>query len=123
MLEMAPFAALRVTWTAAAPTDGVDGEPVLPTLAGKVQPAAVFMALATTVSLPKLVLGIGLFVLLGFPLVAYLWESLNQLMGGEVHAGRLLRSVPAALLLAAILLVLARTVRRWEAERLENIRS
>ena len=80
------------------------------------------MALATTVSLPKLVLGIGLFVLLGFPLVAYLWETLNQLMGGEVHAGRLLRSVPAALLLAAILLVLARTVRRWEAERLENIR-
>lgn len=75
-----------------------------------------------TVSLPKLILGIGLFVLLGFPLVAYLWETLNQLMGGEVHAGRLLLSLPAVLLLAGLLLVLGRTVRRWEAERLENIR-
>ena len=68
-------------------------------------------------SLPKLTAGIALFVLSGFPLVAYLWETLNQLMGGEVRPARLALSVPVALLLAGVLVLLARTVRRWEARR------
>ena len=79
--------------------------------------------MSSTLSLPRLILGIGGFVLAGIPPVAYLWETLNQLMAGEIHPGRLLVSIPAALLLAGVLLVLARTVLRWEAERLEHIRS
>ena len=72
-------------------------------------------------SLPKLTAGIALFVLSGFPLVAYLWETLNQLMGGEVRPARLALSVPVALLLAGVLVLLARTVRRWEARRAEQV--
>jgi hypothetical protein len=72
-------------------------------------------------SLPKLTAGIALFVLSGFPLVAYLWETLNQLMGGEVRPARLALSIPVALLLAGVLVLLARTVRRWEARRAAQV--
>jgi hypothetical protein len=75
------------------------------------------MAMQSTISLSKLTVGIALFVLVGFPLVAYLWETMNQLMGGIVRPVQLALSVPAALLLAGVLVVLSRTVRRWEAER------
>lgn len=74
----------------------------------------------STMSVPKLTVGIALFVLVGFPLVAYLWETLNQLMGGEVHPVRLLVSLPVILLLAAVLVLLSRAVGRWEAERSEH---
>jgi hypothetical protein len=75
----------------------------------------------SVLSLPKLTAGIALFVLSGFPLVAYLWETLNQLMGGEVRPARLALSVPVALLLAGVLVALARTVRRWESRRAEQV--
>lgn len=75
----------------------------------------------STISLPKLAVGIALFVLAGFPLVAYLWESLNQLMAGEVQPRRLLLSIPVILLLTGLLLLLARVVGRWEAERLDHV--
>jgi hypothetical protein len=42
-------------------------------------------------------------VLLGIPLVAYLWESLNQLLAGHVNGRRLLVSLPLAAALAALL--------------------
>ena len=74
----------------------------------------------STISLPRLAVGIALFVLAGFPLVAYLWETLNQLMGGEVHPFRLLLTVPVALLLAGVLRLLSHAVGRWEAERSER---
>jgi hypothetical protein len=74
----------------------------------------------STISLPKLTIGIALFVLAGFPLVAYLWETLNQLMGGEVRPARLAMTVPVVLLFAAVLALLSRAVRGWEAERAEQ---
>lgn len=74
----------------------------------------------STISLPKLTVGIALFVLAGFPLVAYLWETLNQLMGGEVRPARLALTVPVVLVFAALLALLSRAVRRWEAERAEQ---
>lgn len=74
----------------------------------------------STMSVSKLAVGITLFVLAGFPLVAYLWETLNQLMAGEVRPDRLLVSVPVVFLLAGVLALLARVVRRWEAERSEH---
>lgn len=73
-----------------------------------------------TIGLPKLTIGIALFVLAGFPLVAYLWETLNQLMDGEVRPARLAMSIPVVLLFAALLALLSRAVRRWEAERAEQ---
>ncbi len=73
-----------------------------------------------TISLPKLIIGIALFVLAGFPLVAYLWETLNQLMGGEVRPARLALTVPVVLVFAALLALLSRAVRGWEAERVEQ---
>jgi hypothetical protein len=74
----------------------------------------------STLSVSKLAVGIALFVLAGFPLVAYVWETLNQLMAGAVHPTRLLLSLPLLLLLAGLLLLLARAIGRWEAERAER---
>ena len=42
------------------------------------------MTRSTTLSLPKLIIGIAIFVLIGFPLVAYLWLTLNDLLAGDV---------------------------------------
>jgi hypothetical protein len=42
-------------------------------------------------------------------------------MGGEVRPARLALSVPVALLLAGVLVALARTVRRWESRRAEQV--
>lgn len=78
------------------------------------------MAPGTTLNLPKLIAGIAAFVLVGFPLVAYLWETLNQLMAGDVRPGRLALSLPLLLILAGVLVLLSRTVLRWEMERLEQ---
>ena len=55
-----------------------------------------------------------LFVLLGFPLVGYLWETLNQLMSAEVNTSRLLWSVPVLLLLLVVLTVLGKRIQRWK---------
>jgi hypothetical protein len=74
----------------------------------------------STLSVPRLAVGITLFVLAGIPLVAYLWETLNQVMAGEVYPTRLLLSLPVLLLLAGLFVLLARAVGRWEAERAER---
>lgn len=79
------------------------------------------MAPGTTLNLPKLIAGIAAFVLVGFPLVAYLWETLNQLMAGVVRPGRLALSLPLLLIFAGVLVMLARAVRRWEGERREAL--
>ena len=73
--------------------------------------------MTATLSLPRLIGWIALFVLVGFPLVGYLWETLNQLLAGVVDPARLVISVPVALVLVAVLVLLSRAVRGWEAER------
>jgi hypothetical protein len=55
------------------------------------------------------------FVVLGIPLVAYLWESLNQLLAGRVHAPRVLVSVPLLVAFAGLLWAGGRTLRRLAA--------
>ena len=57
------------------------------------------------------------FVLVGTPLVAYLWEILNQLMAGHFNGRRVAIAVVAAFVLAALLRFLARSVWRWEGTR------
>jgi hypothetical protein len=81
------------------------------------------MAEPFSIGLPRLIGGITAFVLVGFPLVGYLWETLNQLFSGEVHPGRLLISIPLLIVFAGLLALLSRTVRRWEAERQERAHS
>lgn len=61
----------------------------------------------------------ALFVVLGIPLVGYLWETLNQLLAGHVGATRLLASVPVALLLALVLSFLSRRLKTWEARHVD----
>ena len=53
--------------------------------------------------------------LVGFPMVAYLWETLNGLLAGEVHRQRLLISLPLLLVFALYLWFLARLLRRLDA--------
>ncbi len=54
------------------------------------------------------------FVLVGTPLVAYLWEVLNQLMAGHVNGRRVAVAAVAGLLFAALLRFLMRAVWHWE---------
>ncbi|HEX6132451.1 MAG TPA: hypothetical protein VFZ24_00625 [Longimicrobiales bacterium] len=72
------------------------------------------MAADVGVSPSRLVLGIGLFVLLGTPLVAYLWETLNRLFAGIIEPVRLLIAIPALAVFYVLLRFMARTVRAWD---------
>ncbi len=64
-------------------------------------------------SLAGIVLRMAVFVLLGFPLVGYLWETISELLALEVDAARLLISIPVAAVLAGLLVWLGRAVRNW----------
>lgn len=63
------------------------------------------------------VLGIALFVLLGIPLVAYLWDTLNYLFAGVVQPWRLLGLLPVAALFYLLLRTMARAVDSWHGQR------
>ena len=65
-------------------------------------------------SMAKLVIGMAVFVLLGFPLVGYLWDTLNELLALEVNTTRLLLTVPVIALLGALLWMLSKAVNRWQ---------
>jgi hypothetical protein len=71
----------------------------------------------TTARSRHFVLGIALFVLLGTPLVAYLWDTLNHLFSGIIEPLRLLIALPAALLFYVLLRFMARSVVSWQTER------
>jgi hypothetical protein len=63
----------------------------------------------------KLIGGMLIFVILGAPLVWFLWEVLNGLLAGHFDGIRLLLAIPVAALFAGLLVLLSRTVRRWES--------
>lgn len=69
----------------------------------------------TPFSMGKLMALMALFVIAGVPLVAYLWETLNELMALQARPVRLLIAVPVLLVFAGLLKLLADNVRRWEA--------
>lgn len=62
----------------------------------------------------KLIGAMAVFVLLGLPLVGYLWETLNELLALEADATRLLISVPVLALLGGLLWMLSKAVGRWQ---------
>jgi hypothetical protein len=51
-------------------------------------------------------------VLLGVPLLAYVWETLNRLFAGHIDGGRLAVTAPVALALVGVLVISGRTLRR-----------
>lgn len=59
-------------------------------------------------------------VLLGTPLAAFLWHTLNHLLSGVVRPIELLLAIPCLLLFAGVLFLIARFVRSMEAERQER---
>ncbi len=64
-------------------------------------------------SFGKVLALMALYVLLGIPLVAYLWETINELLAFDVNPVRLLIAVPVLLLFLGLLILLNRLVRRW----------
>jgi len=63
---------------------------------------------------PRLVGTMALYVAAGFPLVWFLWETLNQVLSGQFDGLRLGGALAAALLLIGLLILLARSVQRWD---------
>lgn len=57
---------------------------------------------------------IAVAVLIGTPLVAILWETLNELLAGEVRTSHVALAIPAAILVAFLARVLARSVARLD---------
>ena len=51
---------------------------------------------------------LALFIALGMPLVAYLWETLHQILAWHFEPTRLLISVPVLALFLGLLFVLSR---------------
>jgi hypothetical protein len=56
----------------------------------------------------------ALFVLLGLPLVGYLWETINQLLSLKISTTRALISIPVLLAFIGLMALVARGVRRWQ---------
>jgi hypothetical protein len=79
------------------------------------------MAEQPTPSVGKLTAGIFLLVLLGTPLTAYLWHTLNELMHGQIDPLALLIAVPVAVLFILLLRFTWRVVEGWQAEKQQNI--
>ena len=72
-----------------------------------------------TIGMGRLIAGMALFVVLGIPLVGYLWETLNELLAGHVDGTRLLISLPVLALLGALLAWLGRRVWAWEGRHVD----
>lgn len=71
------------------------------------------MSAQASPSFVGIILRMAVFVLLGFPLVGYLWETISELLALEVNGTRLLISIPVSAALAALLVWLSRSVQRW----------
>ncbi|GIV60686.1 MAG: hypothetical protein KatS3mg043_1775 [Rhodothermaceae bacterium] len=74
------------------------------------------MTLSAHTSIGGLVVRMGLVVVPGIPLVAYLWETLHQLLSLHVNTTRLLISLPVLVALIVWLRWVSRRVRQWMGE-------
>ena len=75
------------------------------------------MTAPESIPTPRLVTGIGIFVVLGTPLVGYLWHTLNDVLAGVFHPIRVLIAIPVAILFYLLLRSMGRRVNAWEGER------
>jgi len=69
----------------------------------------------------RLVAGIGVFVILGTPLVGYLWYTLNDVLAGVFQPIRILIAVPVAILFYLLLRLMASRVNAWEGQRRQAV--
>lgn len=69
----------------------------------------------------QILLPMTVYVIIGTPLVAYIWETLNLLVAGRAEFLRLVFTLPAAALLAGVFVLLTRTIARWEGERKDTL--
>lgn len=67
-----------------------------------------------TMSLFKLLGGMALLVVVGAPMVWYLWEVLTQLLAGVFDARSMLIAVPVLVVFLAFLRFVSRTVQNWD---------
>ena len=65
----------------------------------------------------KLIIAIAAFVVLGIPLVAYVWETINRALSGHFEAGRVPLSLLALALLVGVFKLASVTLTRWEGDR------
>ena len=72
---------------------------------------------ASQMNTSTLILRMALFVLLGAPLVWVVWEAVNSLLSGRPGDVNWVLSIPAALLLAALLVLLGRSTPGMEDSR------
>jgi hypothetical protein len=63
----------------------------------------------------SLIVTITVFALIGTPLVAFLWETLNRMMAGWFDPVRIAISIPVGVLLFVLLKLLARQTQRITA--------
>lgn len=75
------------------------------------------MAEGRRVTTGKLVVAMGAFVLVGVPMFAYLWWTLNELISGFINPSRLGISAVVLIFFIGLLVLLSRTIQRWEAMR------
>ena len=61
---------------------------------------------------------IAAFVLVGAPMVYYLWTTINELLVGRVQPGRVGLSIIILLIFLAVLAILSRSVRHLEERHL-----
>jgi len=71
---------------------------------------------SVTPSLARLTAIAAAFVIIGAVLVAYLWETANQLLSGQFNSRMVLLAIPAAALFVALLVLLSRTLKRVDDE-------
>ena len=55
------------------------------------------------------------FVVVGAPMVYYLWSTLNEVLAGHFDGGRLLLSIVILLIFIGVLAILSRSVRSLDA--------
>lgn len=73
------------------------------------------MVARVDMSMGRLIAWMALYVIVGVPMVAYLWETLNDLMQLQADTAQVILAVPVLLAFAGWLVLLARRVRRWTA--------
>jgi hypothetical protein len=62
----------------------------------------------------KLVLLILAFVVIGIPVVAFVWDALNHLFAGDVTGRWLLTAVAGLAALGLLLMLMGRTLTGWD---------
>ncbi len=63
----------------------------------------------------RIVLLMVVFVVIGLPMVAYLWETINQILALELDPVRIAVSVPLLAIFLGFLAVIGRRINRWHA--------